>query len=175
MRFLACFALLAAVGCSAMGCSAREEAVATTTLNSAELPNAQPIALIGETKSGLRVNVEQSGRVEDSALTLAHPAKLTLRRGEQVLAFRADADAKSRMRGAVDFAAHTIAIVTKDTLEQDHDGDAGRFVEAFSDALYGDAEHVAPPALTPGWNALVLITESGQTQVETLSLRKVRR
>lgn len=169
MRFFAYVLILAAIGCSA-----RDE-VATTTLNSAEVSSAQPISLIGETKSGLRINVEQSGRVEDSALALAHPAKLTLRRGEQVLAFRADADAESRIRGAVDFGAHAIAIVTRDALEKDHDGDPARFVEAFSDALYGDAEQVAPPVLTPGWNALVLTTDAGQTRAETIALRKVRR
>jgi hypothetical protein len=172
------FSCLAFLALAAVGCSARDEpdAVSTTTLTSASL---QPISLVGETRSGLRVNVEQSGRLDGDALTLARPAKLTLRRGDQALAFRVDGSS-SRLRGAFEFTP-AITIVTREALEDAHDGDPVRFVEAFSQATYGDPERVAPPALTPSWNALVLVSELGadgkptKTTVEPIALRKIRR
>jgi hypothetical protein len=155
------------------GCSSREEraAVSTTTVTSSSI---QPISLIGETKSGLRVNLEQNGAVDDDAIAVARPAKLTLRRGDRALLFRTDGEASKRVPGAFEFSP-TVMVITKSALEDAHEGDPARFVETFSQVVYGDSEKVTPPALSPSWNALVLVTEQGQTTVETVSLRKVRR
>lgn len=144
-----------------VGCSSREErdAVSTTTLTSASL---EASALVGESRSALRVNLEQS------------PAKLTLHRKDRVLAFRADGAPSSRVRGALEFAPSVI-VITKDALEEAYDGDPARFVETFGQTVYGDPEKVAPPALFLDWNAVLLVTEQGQTTAETVSLRKVRR
>ena len=155
------------------GCSSREEraAVSTTTLTSASI---QPISLIGDTKSGLRVNLEQNGAVDDDTIAVAPPAKLTLRRGDRALVFRTDGEASTRVPGAFEFSP-SVMVITKGALEDAHDGDPARFVETFSQMVYGDSEKVTPPALSPSWNALVLVTEQGQTTVETVALRKVRR
>lgn len=165
--------LFVVAGLALAGCSSREEheAVSTTTLTSATL---QPIALIGETKSGLHVNIEQQGFVDDPNVTIARPAKLTLRRGERTYAFRADGQASGRFKGAFEFSP-SLLVITRSALDDAHDGEPARFVEMFSEISYGDSEKVAPPALSPSWNALVLVTEQGRTTVETVSLRKVRR
>jgi hypothetical protein len=112
--------------------------------------------------------------VEDDAVSVAAPAKLTLTRGDRPLVFRTDGDASKRIRGAFEFSP-TAMIIAKAALEDAHDGDPSRFAEAFGDAVYGDSEKVAPPTLTLGWNALVVLTENGQTTIEAVSLRKVRR
>ena len=168
MRSLLLFVIATAI----VGCTSREEqAVSTTTLSSASL---QPIALIGETKSGLRVNLEQQGSVDDGNVTIARPAKLTLGRGERTFAFRADGQASARLRGAFEFSP-SVMVITRSAVDEAHDGDPARFVETFSEVVYGDSEKVTPPALSPSWNALVVVTEQGKTTVETVSLRKVRR
>lgn len=165
-------ALFLTAAIALVGCSSREEqAVSTTTLSSASL---QPIALIGETKSGLLVNLEQQGNVEDGNITLARPAKLTLRRGDRTVAFRTDGQPSARLRGAFEFSP-SVMVVTRSAIDDMHEGDPARFVELYGEVVYGDSEKVTPPVLSPSWNALVLVTEQGKTTVETVPLRKVRR
>lgn len=169
----ALFLLVLVAAPSVVGCRGRDErdAVSTTSLTSASL---QPIALVGETKSGLRLNLEQSGAVDDASVAISGPAKLTLRRGERALAFRMDGAASKRIRGAFEFS-DSVMLVTREALEDAYDGDPVRFVEAFGQTVYGDPERITPPAPTPDWNALLVMTEQGQTTVETVSFRKVRR